>query len=55
MPLYRIECVANGVIEVLSRERPRTCPKCGRPVGPRHGKPLVGGHARTPGKWKADK
>lgn len=52
MPLYVIECVANGTIEVLAKERPTTCPKCGRPIGSRHCKFKVSPHARTPGKWK---
>ena len=54
MPLYEIRCKRDGTIEVLSKEPPATCPKCGGEVGPNGCRLMVGSHARTPGRWTVD-
>jgi len=51
MPLYVIRCAAGGEVEVLSKEPPKTCPKCGGEVHEGGCEITVSAHARTPGKW----
>jgi len=54
MPLYEIKCKKDDVIEVLSKDPPTTCPKCGGAIGPGGCVLLVGSHAKTPNRWKVN-